>query len=70
MKGNNEITLNQATMIAAVQYYFDCVVFKEEVTPVVKSVEAVKSSSSGYGSESTGSFLLKVEEKHADSVPK
>lgn len=29
MKGRNEILLNRATMVAAVQHYFDSVLFKE-----------------------------------------
>ena len=38
MKGNNTITLNEATMIAAVQHYFDTILFREGAAPKVQRV--------------------------------
>jgi hypothetical protein len=37
--GNNVMNLNQATMINAVQYYFDNVVFKTGQSPKVISID-------------------------------
>jgi hypothetical protein len=36
--GNNRIHLNEATLIIAVQHYFDTVLFKDEQSPLVQSV--------------------------------
>lgn len=43
LKGNNSINLNESTVIAALQYYFDKVLFAEGQSPTVTSV-AVNSS--------------------------
>ena len=37
--GNNEISLNGATMMAAIQHYFDTVLFAEGKAPTVTSVK-------------------------------
>ena len=55
--GNNKLTLNQATMVAAVQHYFDTVVFAEGKSPKVTQVEK---ESKGYGQDE---FAVAVEEK-------
>lgn len=36
--GNNEIVINQATMVAAVQHYLNTVLFKKDKAPTVVSV--------------------------------
>jgi hypothetical protein len=56
MIGNNTLHWNQATMIAAVQYYLDNVVFKE---PGVK-VSTVKAKSGAYD---TSEFLIDTTDK-------
>lgn len=39
MKGNNTIEMNAATVMTAVQYYFDTVLFKEGASPKVTNIE-------------------------------
>ncbi len=56
MKGNNELRLNDATMIEALQEYFD-----KRFTGAPFSVASVKHEQSGY--EST--FVVRVEERIA-----
>ena len=41
MKGSNKIELNQATMCAAVQHYFETVVFQPAACPKVEAVDSV-----------------------------
>lgn len=60
MKGSNAVFLNQATMIDAVQHYFDKVLFKEGASPVVSSV--ARDSNQPHGDH----FLVKV----TDTPPK
>ncbi len=55
MKGSNELKLNEATMIAAVQHYLNSQ-FSPGKAPLVKSVKAEKS---GYSSET---FAVSVQE--------
>lgn len=38
MKGRNVLTLNQATLLAALQYYLESVVFKSESFGTVEGV--------------------------------
>lgn len=45
MKGNNELVLNQATMIEAVQYWLD----SRMVQPVPKVTGVVRDASNGSG---------------------
>ena len=40
MTGNNTMTLNQATMVLALQHSFDTVLFAPGKSPVVASVDA------------------------------
>ena len=40
--GNNEMLLNQATVCAALQYYFEKVIFAQGVCPKVESVTIEK----------------------------
>lgn len=39
MRGNNKFQLNQATIILAIQFYFDQVIFKEGIAPKVTNIE-------------------------------
>lgn len=39
-KGNNSIELNEATLIEALQYWFDNVMFKDNVSPSITSVKS------------------------------
>ena len=55
--GANKLTLNQATMVAAVQHYFDTVLFADGRSPKVTQVEK---ESKGYGPDE---FAVSVEEK-------
>ncbi len=57
MKGNNELVLNQATMIEAVQMYLNSQM-KDGLAPTVQSVKTGKSGS--YGTED--SFSISVTE--------
>lgn len=56
MKGNNELVLNEATIIAAVQMYLDSLMVK----PAPK-VESVDSESSGYSK----SFRVKLTDRES-----
>ena len=60
--GQNEISLNGATMNAAIQHYFDTVLFAEGKSPKVTSVKAV--SGGGYESK----FEVQVEDKKGGDV--
>jgi hypothetical protein len=60
MKGNNELRLNQATLIEAVQEYL-----AKRYTPTPK-VNSVELSKEGYGDPL---FLVKVEEQHPKETP-
>lgn len=65
MKGKNEITLNQTTLVQAVQDYFEATVFQKENVPTVLSVQAIKGSGYSNSEDSPqASFLIKVEEKN------
>ncbi len=55
-KGTNQIELNEATMILAIQHYFNCVIFAEGKSP---NVVSVKPSSKGYGNQG---FTIEVKE--------
>ena len=55
--GQNEISLNTVTMNAAIQHYFDTVLFAEGKSPKVTSVRA----SSGGNFKNT--FEVQVEDK-------
>ena len=39
MKGHNQIILNAATVMAAVQHYFDTVLFQPDESPLVTSFD-------------------------------
>ena len=56
MTGKNELTLNEATMIEIVQYYFDHVEYAPGRSP---KVDQVTGSSKSYASE----FLIKCSAK-------
>lgn len=58
MKGNNELTMNQATMCAAVTYYLNNVVMK-----VAVKVESVDKNTKSYGQED---FIVKLAEIDPD----
>lgn len=49
MEGLNEIVLNQATMVAAVQHYFKTVLFRDGHVPNVSTVSAESKSSYSTG---------------------
>lgn len=55
LKGNNEIRLNAEVMIAAIQYYFDTVLFQTGTSPCVKSV-------TGYDSPNASYFTISISE--------
>lgn len=59
--GVNELQLNEATVVAALQHYFDSVLFAEGKAPRVTGVS--EKSSGSYGS--TTSFHVKVEQEPA-----
>ena len=50
--GNNEVNMNMATMVAALQHYFDSVLFATGKSPLVQSVR----SAAGHGD----SFLVSL----------
>ena len=54
MKGSNKIELNQATMQEAVQHYFQTVIFREGVCPVVDGVDVAD--------RQMGTFTVKLKE--------
>lgn len=62
MIGNNTIELNQATMCAALQHYFDTVLFAPGMAPKVSKVrgEVVNNH--------TGVFEVETEEKQPDAT--
>ena len=41
MIGSNTITLNEATLVEAVQFYFDNEVFNRQSSPTVRSIKTV-----------------------------
>ncbi len=55
MTGNNEMSLNTATMIAALQFYFDSVVFAPGKSPEVTGI----TTSNSYGA----AFNVTVKER-------
>lgn len=59
MIGNNEIVLNEQTLCAAVQHWFDNVMFATGKAPRVQSVKADKSGNY----ERTNTFAVAVCEK-------
>jgi len=59
MKGNNELRLNDATVIEALQEYFD-----KRFTGAPVRVTSVKRESSGYDS----TFIVLVEERSPEGV--
>ena len=61
LNGANTITINTATLIAAVQHYFDKLVFADGKSPAVKSISA---TSTYDGAE----FIVKVAEREATPV--
>ena len=48
MKGSNTLELNEATVIEALQYYFDNCLFKHGQTPLVTSIKLSKNTASIY----------------------
>ena len=58
MKGSNKIELNQATMCAAVQHYFETVVFQPAACPKVEAVDSVD--------RTQGTFWVKVVEPETE----
>jgi len=59
MIGNNEIVLNEATMIVALQHWFDTVTFATGKSPKVQSVKQDKSG--GYSRQDC--FTVAITEK-------
>lgn len=57
MIGNNSFTLNEATMKAAVQHYFDTVLFVDGKSPKIEGVTATSSTYAG------ASFTISVSDK-------
>jgi len=66
MIGDNEISLNQATMVEAIQHYFSTVLFKDERIPLVKSVEA--KNIQGYSGISSDNFTVKVTQRPTEQA--
>lgn len=60
MKGHNTITMNEATVKAAVQMYLDAQ-FKEGSAPTVMSIKPVASRQNGYSSSNM--FEVEVSDK-------
>lgn len=66
MKGKNQITLNQATMVLAIQHYFESIVFKEGSEPQVIAVASKKEESTNrsYGNvPASEEFIISVDDK-------
>ena len=61
MRGNNTLILYEGTILDALQYYFDNVLYKESCAPKVVSVDR----ESGHGSYSK-SFRVEVGEKEKE----
>jgi hypothetical protein len=66
MKGSNTIELNEATMIEAVQHYFETVLFNDGHAP---KVEAVEQGLTGKGYESRKCFRIDVVEPEPSAPP-
>lgn len=62
MRGHNEITLNQATMLAALQHYFTTVVFQTGVPVKVKAVAEIRNPGAGC-------FTVKFDGAEAPAAP-
>jgi hypothetical protein len=59
LTGTNEMLLNEATIIKAVQYYFDEVLFSAEVTAEITSVRF---------DSSQNQFVVRIEEPQGKSA--
>lgn len=59
MKGSNTLELNEATVIEALQFYFDNVLFADGAAPKVTAIEMTKG---GVGYSSVDVFRVSVTE--------